>query len=508
MVGLNWDITEQLLAEQELRRHRDNLEELVNDRTEALSVAVGQARAASVAKTDFLANMSHEIRTPMNVVLGYAQMLLRDSSLNPQQTRKVEAIHSSGNHLLTLINDILEMSKIEAGRTTVVAQPFDLSGLFDQVELMFAEIAGSKGIEVVFHRDAGLARVIEGDEGKVRQVLINLLSNATKFTEKGSISIRAFYSPSGVGRCKVMITVRDTGIGIEAKDLARIFEAFDQSGAGLSKAGTGLGLAISRNFARLMNGDLTVASVLGKGSTFTFSFEAGVADTLSVPDEGTGTSPVVSRDASTLRKVLIVDDVETSRDHLSELLTEAGYEVRMAESGEEALEAADEWSPDLILMDLRMPGIGGLEATRVLRAGGSRALIIAVTASALPEVQLEAYQMGADNFLRKPFQEADLFRKMDELIDRREVDPVVFQPQSNSGDGTEPDAHELARLLAELPADLRDELRNAAIGARAGRIMQIAEEAGKYSAKAAAWIKVRAENFDYDSLLAATEPNK
>jgi two-component system sensor histidine kinase/response regulator len=277
MVGVNRDVTDLITAEREreelvfeLRNHQEHLEALVASRTTELRAAKESAESASRAKSAFLANMSHEIRTPMNAILGYAQVLGRDEDLGDEQKQKIDIIHSSGNHLLTLINDVLEMSKIEAGRATVVVEPFDLHGLLNDVQLMFRELAENKGLELTFDQDRHLPQALSGDAGKVRQVVINLLSNAVKFTARGRIALRASARLTGEDQHLVSITVEDTGPGIEPAHLMRIFEAFDQGDSKARTGGTGLGLAISRNFARLMHGDLIVESALGKGACSPF----------------------------------------------------------------------------------------------------------------------------------------------------------------------------------------------------------------------------------------------
>ena len=258
----------------ELRAHRERLEELVATRTRELSAAKDEAERANQAKSQFLAHMSHEIRNPLHIILGYAQLLERDPTLGEAQQKKAGIVRSSGNHLLTLMNDVLEMAKIEARHPELAEAAFDPWATLDEVQRMFAGEAASKGIELTIACAPELPRAILGDGAKVKQILINLAGNALKFTERGGIRFKASASASADGATLVKVVVADTGIGIAAQDTARIFQPFEQLDAGKRAGGTGLGLAISLGHARLMGGDLTVESAPGVGSTFTFTFTA------------------------------------------------------------------------------------------------------------------------------------------------------------------------------------------------------------------------------------------
>jgi signal transduction histidine kinase/DNA-binding NarL/FixJ family response regulator len=491
-------LAEMLVSQLELRHHQRGLEELVHTRTAELRSAKEAAEYANRAKTAFFANMSHEIRTPMNAILGYTQLLQGDKSIQGDQRRKLDVIRSSGDHLLGLINDILEMSRIEAGRTTLAEQPFDLRVLLDQVRSMFTEQVKARGLAFDFPIDDGLVQGLLGDPGKVRQILINLVGNAVKFTDRGTISVRARSREINPGQFQVTIDVKDTGPGIAARDMEQIFSPFSQGESGTRKGGSGLGLVISRNFARLMNGDITVHSILGAGSTFSYSFQAaGVAsDRL----KRVTSAPLQRLDpAETRRKVLVVDDIASNRDLLQEELRWAGFDSRTAASGEEALQQHDVWQPDLVLMDLHMPGMGGLEAIRRLNASSSKAVIIVTTASADDATEGSVIAVGAHGLLRKPYPEGELFQTMSRLMQLRFV---RLTPVPAVGPSLLP-APDFGSLGQSLPAQLVDELREAARGSRAARLIELAESVAQHSPEGADTIRSLTHDFRYNDLLAA-----
>ena len=466
--GFARDITGRKRAEEEIRRYRDHLESLVAERTAALTLsnrrlaeARDRADAANRAKSTFLANMSHEIRTPMNAILGFAQLMRRSASLAPADRENLEIIHRSGRNLLTLINDVLEMSKIEAGRIEFSPQTFDLAELLADLQRMFALPAEAKGLGWTLVTAADLPRHVVTDGGKLRQILINLLGNAVKFTESGAVVLRVGCVSGEPGLPRLIFEVEDSGPGIAGADTARVFEAFHQSESGLDKGGTGLGLAISSRHAQVMGGEITLESELGKGSRFRLTLPV----TLGCPGDVRETVP--ARRVIGLRpgqgevRILVVDDKPDNRLFLLRLLEPAGFALREAVNGEEAVAAFQDWRPHLILMDIVMPVMDGHEAIRRIKAlpEGGEVVIIALMASAWSEDRDAALLAGADEFLRKPVIDDEIFAAIEAHLGV-ELDHVA-EPPALGRTGVPAEGRIAPAALAALPPAVLAALRRA-----------------------------------------------
>lgn len=381
---------------------------------EASDAAKEAADIANRSKSEFLANMSHELRTPLNAILGFTQILQRDSSMKAEQQESLAIINRSGEHLLSLINDVLDMSKIEAGRITLSANSFDLYRLLNTVEEMFQLKAQTKGIQIIVERHPEVPQYIQADESKLRQVLINLISNGIKFTQEGGVILRVEYQPE-----KLIFEVEDTGAGIAPEELENLFTAFVQTETGRkSQEGTGLGLPISKKFVQLMGGEILVNSEVGRGTIFHFDIKITQAQAteISLPKPTQRVMGIAPNQPP--YRILVVDDRWENRRVLIHLLSSIGFQMREATNGQEAIEVWQTWEPHLIWMDMRMPVMDGYEATKRIKATtkGQATAIIALTASAFEEERNIVLAAGCDDFVRKPFREAVIFEKIAEKL--------------------------------------------------------------------------------------------
>ena len=429
-LAIKEDITERKRIGQELDRHRHRLEELVAERTAELAAARRAADAANQAKSGFLANISHEIRTPMNAIVGLTH-LLRQEETTPAQAARLDGIDTAVRFLLSIVNDVLDLSKIEAGRVELESTPFSPGEVLRSVHDMIAEQARARGLALRLETGE-LPAAVMGDPTRLRQALLNFASNAVKFTERGSIALRAgqVRTASDAGTVRLSFEVEDTGIGIEADKLARIFEPFEQADGSTSRrfGGTGLGLAITRRLAALMGGEVAVRSAPGQGSVFSIEVpfgavqargsaetsggvqRCGAAQPAADAQPSAGAPPAAAwaareqlRGLAGRARILVADDNAVNREVATALLQDAGLAADAVGDGLDALEAVQRRRYDLVLMDLHMPGLGGLEATRRIRAlPGARLPVVALTASAFAEDRAACLAAGMDDFLAKP----------------------------------------------------------------------------------------------------------
>lgn len=419
-------------SESKLKEQANLLEQRVEERTYDLTLAKEAAETASRSKAAFLANMSHELRTPLNAILGFAQLMLYDNELNEQHQSDLQTICSSGNHLLMMINDILEMSKLEAGSVLLRPKDSSLYEIIDSVKEMLSLKAQEKKLAFDVSINHHVPMYIHVDEGKLRQILINLISNAIKFTNEGQVSVRVYVrsieektkkskNTTSTLKHQLWFEVEDTGLGISEDEILTVFQPFMQTESGRrSQEGTGLGLSISQSYVQIMGGEMSVSSKLGVGSTFSFYIPIPSVSVQYDDFNSRLSNRVIGTVQSAPYRILIAEDMRLNRQILTRFLAPLGFEVREVSNGQDVINVWQSWSPHLIWMDVRMPVLNGYEAASEIRkaedaqqlATSKRVRIIALTASLVDCNEEELHAKGFDGFVTKPFSEDDIFESM------------------------------------------------------------------------------------------------
>jgi PAS domain S-box-containing protein len=495
-VLLNYrDITDRKEAEQVLHETNRSLESANAKATEMAS----KADAANKAKSSFLANMSHEIRTPLNAIIGFSQLMDRDKLLQGQPKEYLGSINRAGDHLLSLINDILELSKAEAGRVVLIPVNFDLYTLLNDLNVIFKERVQSKHLFLTFETAPEVPRYVFADEGKLRQIFINLIGNAIKFTVQGGIVVRTKVGQLNGKSSHLIVEVIDSGHGIAKNELGKLFKSFEQTSSGIKQgSGTGLGLALSRELVILMGGDITVASELGKGSVFAFQVVIKEG-TVEAASSKTAKRVVGMAKGQKAFQVLVVDDLAVNLIVAVNFLKLAGFETIEATNGKEAIEKFEEYFPDLVLIDLRMPVMNGYEAIRHIRSTekGKLVPIVAISANLFEDEKIKLQDIDIQGYIHKPFREGEFYGTIGKALGVEYLyeDEIPLPLNEYLYDDKA-----AARDIALLPGDILLKLRNAVGVADSDQMAAIFEGPRFDNQPLAQYLIKRGDNFEWEYL--------
>jgi len=487
----------------QLQKFNSDLEQKIAHRTTELATAKEKAEVASRAKSAFIANMSHELRTPLNAILGFTQLMKRNQAIPQEEQEYLGIISRSGEHLLSLINDILDLSKIEANRLTLALENFDLYFFLQDLQQMFNLKATNKGLKLNLDIAANTPQYIRADLGKLRQVVINLLNNAIKFTKEGQVVMRVSVkqeSDSNPELIRLLFTVEDSGVGIDPKEISSLFQSFVQTKSGReSGAGTGLGLAISQRFVQLMGGEIQVRSLLHQGSVFEFDLPIKSVKQAQTPIINQSHRCIIGLAANQPQyRILLVDDQAINRDLLVEILEPIGFAIKTASNGKQSIAIWQQWQPDLIFMDIRMPVVDGIQTVAQIKSDPSiETKVIALTASALEEERAAILAMGCNDFMRKPFQVNELFSLMTkhlgvcytyaETITAPELPTIQLQLDSSS--------------FATLSHELILELQQSIMAIDLDKISNVLRRISQENQLLGETINRHIQNFEYERIL-------
>ncbi|MEA5508984.1 ATP-binding protein [Crocosphaera sp. UHCC 0190] len=467
---------------------------------------------ANQAKQDFLSKINHELRTPLNLILGYTEGLNQDESLNHEQRKKLEIINRSGEHLLSLINEVLEISKIEAGQMFLKENSFDLYQLLAQISETFALKVKSKGLNIILENKLNNDfYYIYADESKLRQILINLLSNAIKFTDEGTITLRAkAINYQGKKQQKnndelhfIQLEIEDTGQGISSEEIHKLFKAFEQTQSGINtQIGTGLGLYISRQFVELMEGEITVKSELNQGTIFTIKLPVKLSQAEAILPQPIETKVIGLAPNQPCYRILVVDDHVESRQFLANLLSSVGLSVKTATNGQEAIERWQQWQPHLIWMDLQMPIMDGCEATQQIKkiAQGTSPYILALTAYVSEKKRTMALSCGCDDFIGKPFRTTVIWEKMSQHLGLKYIYEPLKMTVDNYGQQEEVSSALTPDSLTAMPREWLGQLYQASLHLNGKKVLSLIDQIALSHPTLAKSLKELAETYQFATI--------